>query len=284
MSVLAEVGAVAGPVNPVSGSSGVRQSRPEGGFKNSLPLGKVRCFRLDPRTKLLALLLINNFAFDFNTVLLHALSATVVVLLLATRVRWSGWLKFVIAIPLLQALAVFIDGLFPYAWVGLLTMFLRWTTHFMVVGGISVYVFTSTRVSEFTAALMALRLPRAVVVPFSVMLRFIPSVVQELRDISQAMRLRGVWPGAWGAMTHPAQTAEYIVVPLLASSTRMSDDLSASGLIRGLGRRGRRTCVTRLGFAWTDALVLVVLIALLVVQVTRMEVALTGGHLSFVFG
>lgn len=280
--MLAESELVAGPINPVAGSSGARMERPQGGFNNSLPLGKVRCFRMDPRTKLLALLLINNFAFDFNTVLLHWLSVIVVTFLLATRVRWSSWIKFVIAIPLLQALAVFIDGLFPYAWVGLLTMFLRWFTHFMVVGAIAVYVFTSTRISEFTAALTALRLPRAIVVPFSVMLRFIPTVVQELMYISQAMRLRGVWPGAWGAISHPAQTAEYIVVPLLASSTRMSDDLSASGLIRGLGRRGHRSCVTRLGFGVTDLTMVLVLLVLLAVQVTRLEIQilpdLSGFH------
>ena len=51
------------------------------------------------------------------------------------------------------------------------------------------------------------------------------------------------------------RTVEYLLVPLLSQTARISDDLAASGIVRGLGRRGHHTCVTRIGFHWIDALV-----------------------------
>ena len=125
----------------------------------------------------------------------------------------------------------------------------------MVVIGIGTWVVVSTRPSELTAAMLRLRFPRAVVVPAVVMLRFIPTVFQEIKAITEAQRLRGVFPGAWGTLTHPLRTVEYLLVPLLSQTARISDDLAASGIVRGLGRRGHHTCVTRIGFHWIDALV-----------------------------
>lgn len=249
-----------------------RQPRPLAGFSTSLPLGQVRFLQLDPRTKLLTLILVNNFAYDFNKHLVTWLAAVLVIVLLASRVRWSSWLKYSIFLPIAAAFAYAMAALAPYPILGVAAMLLLWTYHFMISVGIAVYVFTSTRIAEFSAALLSIHLPRAIVVPFTVMLRFVPSVVNELRDITQAMRLRGVFPGAWAAIAHPARTAEYVVVPLLASTTRMSDDLSASGLLRGLGREGKRTCVTKLGFTSNDALMLVILGGILALQISGFDV------------
>lgn len=248
------------PRHPSDAASTSAPARPAGfALTRSLPLGKVRFFKLDPRTKLLTLALANYFAYDFNSHLVGLTTALTIMFLLSTRMRWTTWFKllaFMVFTAGCSYSLVFLSGV-PV--LGFVAMIGLWLYHMTMSIAVAIYVFTSTRIAEFTAALYSLHVPKGLVVPFSVMLRFVPTVIREIRDISEAMRLRGVFPGAWGTLLHPARTAEFIVVPLMASSTRMADDLSASGLLRGMARTGKRTCVTHLGFTFNDAIMLLIL-------------------------
>ena len=63
------------------------------------------------------------------------------------------------------------------------------------------YLFATTKVSEFVAAMERVRLPQRVIIPFAVVFRFFPTVLEEYRSIRDAMRLRGVgWRSGPGAL------------------------------------------------------------------------------------
>lgn len=115
------------------------------------------------------------------------------------------------------------------------------------------YLLATTTVSEFVAAMHRLRVPDVVVIPLSVMFRFFPTVAEEAVAVQRAMRMRGI-----RARTgHPMQMLEYRMVPVLACTVRIGEELTASALTRGLGGSVPRTNVCRIGFGVTDALVLV---------------------------
>ena len=60
-----------------------------------------------------------------------------------------------------------------------------------------------------------------------------------------------------------------MVGPLLASSTRRADDLSASGLLRGLGANPHPTSAEPLRFSWKDLLLLAATVAIACIELLR---------------
>lgn len=96
------------------------------------------------------------------------------------------------------------------------------------------------------------RVPQAIVVPTAVMLRFLPVVATETHAVWDAMRLRGL-ANTGDLLRHPARFVEWLTVPVIASTLRVGDDLTASALLRGLGSTSRPTSIhrTRIGFADT---------------------------------
>ncbi len=116
------------------------------------------------------------------------------------------------------------------------------------------YLFASTKVSEFVAAFSRLHVPEKVIIPFAVVFRFFPTVLEEYRSIRDAMQLRGVgWRNGLVAMV------EYRLVPLIVSMVRIGDELSAASVTRGLGGPTKRTSRCAVGFGAAD----VAMIALL---------------------
>jgi energy-coupling factor transport system permease protein len=114
------------------------------------------------------------------------------------------------------------------------------------------YLITTTRVGEAVAAMERKRVPRWLVIPLSVMLRFFPTVLEIHLGVRDGIRMRGL--AGIGALRHPVRMVEYRVVPLLAAVVRTGDDLTAAALTRALGSPAPRTRVARIGFGWTDLL------------------------------
>ena len=56
-------------------------------------------------------------------------------------------------------------------------------------------------------------------------------------------------------MLHPIKYIEYTLVPLLMRMIKISDELSASALIRGLDSDENRVTLTELRFRTTDLLI-----------------------------
>jgi energy-coupling factor transport system permease protein len=124
---------------------------------------------------------------------------------------------------------------------------------FMPIVAMATYAVRTTQVSELVAALERLRMPAALVIPLSVVLRFLPTIGEEYASIADAMRMRGI--SFRGRVRNPIALLEYRMVPLLISLVRIGDELTAAALTRGLGGSRRRTHVCRTGFGRRDLFV-----------------------------
>ncbi|RCX18838.1 energy-coupling factor transport system permease protein [Anaerobacterium chartisolvens] len=109
----------------------------------------------------------------------------------------------------------------------------------MVMGAVIFYGTTET--TDLIKALERIRIPRCVVVPLAVTLRFIPTIQSEFSAIRDAMNIRGIPIGAKGFLTHPLKQTEYMLVPLLMRSARIADELSASCITRGINSARAKT-------------------------------------------
>lgn len=211
-----------------------------------------RSFALDPRTVLLLLVVVNAIVMG-NTTMGAALAAGVFVsALVITAAPGRAGAAFVLVLTAMVAvyygLPMLWQGLIPATIVGAV----YWLVRFVISLGMAGYVLVTIRPAALVAALRQLRVPSTLVIPVVVMLRFIPVVLAEARAVTDAMRLRGLEPGGRGLVRRPLATLEMVIVPLLASVSRIADDLTASGLVRGLGSPARPTSRIRLSFGAAD--------------------------------
>jgi energy-coupling factor transport system permease protein len=139
-------------------------------------------------------------------------------------------------------------------------MFIRKIFPCIMLGGILI---STTRVGEFMAALNRIHLPRNILIPLTVMLRYLPMISEEWRAIKDAMRIRGVSPSFWGFLQQPADTIECIYVPLMMSASKIADELSAASVTRGIENPAPRTCLMQLSFRLKDLIAALCFTALL---------------------
>lgn len=213
---------------------------------------------IDPRTKLMMLFIV-------SFTVLHEM-----------RLVWQTG-SFAFALILLLNGGLYVNAMRFCLWFGALVVLdlgvvQRVTSPIVyMLGGIVVFVrmffplfmvFTlliqTTRVSEFLAAFDRMHLPDKIKIPFSVMFRFFPTMGEEWNSIQSAMRLRGISLNLRNLIARPAQVFEYTLVPLLANSALIADEISVASLSRGLGAKTRRTCLTKVGMGVFDYLVLAI--------------------------
>ena len=125
-------------------------------------------------------------------------------------------------------------------------------TRFVPGGMMGVYFLTTTKVNEFVLAMQKMHVSEKVIIPLSVMFRFFPTVGEESRSISDAMRMRKL--GLRYFWRRPLEVIEYRMVPLMMSVVNIGEELSASALTRCLGDDRRRTSISDGGFGWLDAI------------------------------
>ena len=109
------------------------------------------------------------------------------------------------------------------------------------------FLIKTTTVSEFVAAMDRIHMTKKLTIPFSILFRFFPTVIDEYRNVRDAMKLRGV-----GGLRNPMQMLEYRMVPFLMSTVLIGNELSASALTRGIDSPCKRVNVCPIGFTWRD--------------------------------
>lgn len=230
--------------------------------------------KADPRTLFVALLLINILV--LSTVSLTTALACGVLVTLAhvtaglNRVAWS----FIVTLS--TSAALFGAGfLIPGNHViTVLAMVGFWTFRFVTVAAAAGYLARSVTPGEFTTALYRMRVPHFLRIPLIVMLRFFPLAKAELHAVRDAAALRGIPLGLHAWLRHPLRSTEYVMVPMLASCSRIADDLTASGLVRGLGTTKQPAAFVPLKFGLAD--VWVILGVALLVSVHFLDLQVPG--------
>lgn len=133
----------------------------------------------------------------------------------------------------------------------------------LLVGGLFI---RTTKVSELMYTLRKWHLPEFIVIPFSVLFRFFPTLKGDYQHIRSAMRLRGIAVTTVDLVKHPIQTLEYIVVPLLMSASTTAVDLSAAALTRGISNPKPHTTIVHNGLRLFDYLVLAIALAIILLR------------------
>jgi energy-coupling factor transport system permease protein len=190
--------------------------------------------RLDPRSKLLIRVLINVVVFlshDMTTelVCMGAIAAT-----LSVMGCWKQLLRgAVIYAAMIGVLYLcgFADNFLTAFMSMIMICFRKLMPTVLFASGLM----ATTKVSELVSAMQKLRIPKIIVIPFTVTLRFFPTAREEFSAIRDAARLRGL-----------RFSMERILIPMMLRCANIAEELSAASVTRGIESAKKRTSMTEL--------------------------------------
>ena len=216
---------------------------------------------LDPRTKLFMLVTITTLMFSTSNegimnVVIPILCLIPFALILSER-RFKTAGKY----ALLYVACFILERLALNVWSGMLSFMVLAVSSIMTrfAPGImtGAYLISSTSVSEFIGAMERMHITEKIIIPLSVIFRFFPTIGEEYQAIRDAMKMRNIRFGG----RNPFLMIEYRLIPLMVSVVKISDELSAAALTRGLGAPVRRTNVCEIGFHVQDIIAIVLCLA-----------------------
>lgn len=216
---------------------------------------------LDPRTKFILLFAIAFFVFSSIPLALELSIFVILSLLLLSYRQTTFTLKIGVVYLTMLVLDTFVAPSIT-GWLGplflTLTRFSRLVLLILLPANLLI---KTTSVSEFNAAFRKMHVPAQIIIPFSVMFRFIPTIQEEWHSIQNAMKLRGIATSIGTVVKNPLQTLEYGLIPILVSVSTISSELAAASLSRGLEAGTERTCLTQVRFRAIDYGMIILCIA-----------------------
>jgi energy-coupling factor transport system permease protein len=157
----------------------------------------------------------------------------------------------------------------PFTFRGLAVPFMRGLVMLNVVLPLAL----TCRIQDLLTALKGLHLPFCIYIPGAVMIRFMPTFINDIKQISETLRIRGYDLSLGEMFRHPLLMLRLIFTPLMFRSLRTSEDLGIAAELKGLDAHSH--FVPYRSPRWTKRDTILILIALAVV------VAALGCHYSF---
>lgn len=158
-------------------------------------------------------------------------------------------------------------GTIPLAKVGSFTIFEEGALHGFTVGLrlnsfilVALIFLTSTRIEDLNYGLSRLGLPFVVGFALSLAFRLTPLFVETGQSIATAQKIRGLNLDSGGLIQRMRRYVP-IIVPMLVSGLRRSDQLAMALESKGFGISGTRTVLLEYGFGWRDYLLIGVLLS-----------------------
>jgi energy-coupling factor transport system permease protein len=217
--------------------------------------GRLPVVRFDPRVKLLVLVLINVVIFaspDLETEwLCMGMIAVVLMLMGCWRQLWIGLLVYAVLMGALYLCALSDNFLTAFISMTIICIRKIMPTVFFASGLIA-----TTKVGDLVSAMQKLHIPKVIVIPFTVTLRFFPTAREEFAAIRDAALLRGLRFGM-----------ERTLVPMMLRCANIAEELSAASVTRGIESAERRTSMRELRFGAPDVALAAVFLALGVLSV-----------------
>lgn len=212
---------------------------------------KAKQLYLDPRTKIFLCLTVSSIMLvpsDSPIIeTMHLLFAILPLIFLVVlkkykmAVYYLGMYLFSALVP--KLLIPYLPNIINVLFTGMIALFTQILPGMMM----AYFLIVSTTVSEFVAAMDRMHVTKKISMPFSVLFRFFPTIIEEYGHVKDAMVMREV-----GSIRNPMKMLEYRMVPFLTSIVSIGNDLAASALTRGLNSPVKRTNVCPIGFTWRD--------------------------------
>ena len=117
---------------------------------------------------------------------------------------------------------------------------------------------------ELLYSLDRIHIPKSLSIPLMIVYRYVPTIFREIKYINESLKMRGLNLSI-SNLKRLVGTLENYMVPLLFRSEKISEELSAASLCKGLSIERKRTCCTDVRFTKEDYLYLLGMVVVIVV-------------------
>lgn len=93
----------------------------------------------------------------------------------------------------------------------------------------------SSRVNKLLITLKSFKLPLWLYIPSAVMIRFVPTFINDVKQIHETMKIRGYRLNPLFIISHPVLSVRLIAAPVIFRALRSSDDLGIAAELKGIG-------------------------------------------------
>ena len=215
---------------------------------------------LDPRTKIVVLVtvIIVVFSFPGNLVMGITVAGCILLFLIDGLVlQLVGFAAVYLFLTAIQFLLLPRVG-------ATAAMMLAGFVYFKVLMPIALpadHLMRTASVQEVLAAAKKMRVPEKMRIGFAIIMRYLPVVGQNFRQVRDAMKLRDLR----GLGTR----VEAVYVPMLINTVQAAEDLSTAACTRGIENPGDKTSFVKVGLRTRDFLVITSCLALITAGVLK---------------
>ncbi len=117
------------------------------------------------------------------------------------------------------------------------------------------------RIQAMLTAFKGLRLPFCIYIPGAVMIRFIPTFMEDVKQISETLKIRGYNLSLGEMFRHPFRMLRLLFTPLLFRSLRSSEELGIAAELKGLDASGSFVPFRSSAWTWRDTLLVLLSVA-----------------------
>lgn len=229
--------------------------------------------RIDVRTKLFLILYSAVMVFLFYSTLLET-SLVLLTFVLQFYLKKSGTsVKLLVVYFVFVLLQYCLLPVLPQSLVTIVSMFVVSFRRLFPCAMAGILLIQTTQVSDLMSGLYRLKLPKQIVIPLAVTLRYIPAIIEEWHNINDAMRIRSFRTRGHNVIKRIQKKVECYYVPLLVSASQIAEELSAAAVTRGIENPAPRTILHRSKFRLLDWGIFLFLIALLGLVLWQQTVA-----------
>lgn len=220
---------------------------------------------LDPRAKILILILINVAVISLSNLRIEIICMTLIGCTLIWQRMYKAclgyWLIYAGILGLFTISTQYQNGIM--AMFSVLCIVMRKTIPIFMFAS---SVVSKTRVSELIVALQNIHFPRSIIIALSITIRFFPTLREEYFLVSDAMKVRGIQLSLRNIILHPMMLIERILVPIILRTSTIAEELSTAAVTRGIDSSKRRTSYYETSFGVMDGVFVMLFLALLVVS------------------
>lgn len=223
----------------------------------------MKSHRIDVRTKLILILYSAVIVFLFYSTLLETLLVLLIFTLQLYSKRSGTSIKMIVIYFAFVLLQFILLPVLPQSLVTVVSMFVVSFRRLFPCVMAGILLIHTTQVSELMSGLYRLKVPKQIVIPMAVTLRYIPAIAEEWNNINDAMRIRNFCPSGHNVIKRVQKRIECYYVPLLVSASQIAEELSAAAITRGIENPKPRTILNQPRFQLLDVCIFFFLIVLL---------------------
>lgn len=210
--------------------------------------------KLQPLTEIFLLISVSVFSFINYDLKIDIFVLFVIALIASNMGLMKTSIKALLVFALLQTIKFFVLPLLPDIVSAHLGLFVVHGPKLIPIFLVGQILIKTNPVRKIMYALNKMHVPESLTIPLAIGIRYFPSLREEKKIISDAIKLRGI---------KGFKKFEFGLIPLVITASNTADDLAQAITVRGIENPSRKTFVEDTTLGFFDYVVIVFALGLL---------------------